>query len=138
MSNNISHSIKIERQFDAFVKRVLRNRHFDYIGRKKREREGMITFPLSNYHNGEDMLKEEMHIIHQMRIDGLKICIKDEILFLSIEKLDMVKKRIVLYFYFLGFSIEEIAALLGMKKNTVKVYKSIAIRELREAYSSFL
>ena len=134
---NLNRSSIIERQFNAFVKKVLTNRHYDYINRQKRMNESIIEIPLDSV-TSEQRLKEDMFPSFQLCIDGYYIPILDETLYLSLESLDMRKKRIVVYYYFLGFSLSEIGAILDLKKESVKVYKSKAIRELREKYESFL
>ncbi|MCM1235765.1 MAG: hypothetical protein NC489_37190 [Ruminococcus flavefaciens] len=127
-----------ERKFDAFVKRVLRNRHFDYIKKKQRETDRLTVIPLESVEGYERTIKEEMFNSLSMLIDGVKVVFHDECLYLALESLDMTKKRIVIYFYIFGFSLSEISQMLNLKKETIKVYKSIALKELRKTYESFL
>lgn len=134
---NINHSGIIERQFNAFVKKVLTNRHYDYISRQKRRSENYMETSFDSV-TSEQRLKEDMFLTFYLYMDGYHIPIEDETLYLSLESLEMKKKRIVVYYYFLGFNLSEIGAMLGLKKESVKVYKSKAIRELREKYKSFL
>ncbi len=134
---NLNRSSIIERQFNAFVKRVLTNRHYDYINRQKKMSESIVEIPLDSAIN-EQKLKDDMFSPYRLYIDGYYIPIQDETLYLSLESLEVRKKRIVIYYYFLGFGLSEIGAMLGLKKESVKVYKSKAIRELREKYQSFL
>lgn len=128
----------IERKFDAFVKRVLRNRHFDYIKKRKRENDRLTVISPESVEGYEKVIKEEMFNPLSMWIDGVKVVFYDECLYLSLECLDITKKRIVIYFYIFGFSLTEISQILDLKKETVKVYKSIALKELRVTYESFL
>lgn len=128
----------IERKFDAFVKRVLRNRHFDYIKRKRRETERLTVVPVESVEGYEKIIKEEMFHSLSMWVDGIRVMFHDECLYLALERLDLTKKRIIIYFYIFGFSLTEISQMLNLKKETVKVYKSIALKELRETYESFL
>lgn len=134
----LNHTKITERRFDCFVKRVLRNKHFDYIKRKERVNERMNFISYDALSFNENMLKEEMFSVCKIWMDGVEICFQDELLYLSVERLDITKKRIIIYYYILGFSISEISQLLHLKKDTIKVYKSIALKELRETYESFL
>lgn len=135
---NVEHTEITMQQFDCFVKQVLKNKHFDYIRRKKQMNDRMRLTSLDTLPFGENVLKKEMFSVCTMLVDGIEIQFQDELLYLSIEGLDMTKKRIIIYYYILGFSIFEIAQMLHLKKDTIKVYKCIALKELGGIYESFL
>ena len=135
MSTEDGHTI-IERQFDSFVKRVLKNSHYDYLRKHICK---IQTLPIEQVPEGELLLKEDMFFEYsKIRLFGIDISIKDEKLYISLLMLSRIKREILLYYYFLGFSLAEISKIVGLEKSSVKVYKSQAIREVRKLYGSIV
>lgn len=111
----------IQHQYDTLIKKNLKGEARSYLRSlsKKAVQEICFSDMIENDFNGmytEDTYDFEYYIFH---VSGFDIAVKDILLGEALEILAQPKRDIILLFYFLDMSDEEISTLLNVVRSTV-------------------
>lgn len=119
-------------RFDCYCKEVIRRAAHNLAYKE-------AQFLIRHYGGGEIdpavLVHEDEHgnlYATRMSVRGKDVLIGDERLVRMLPKLQERKREILLMYYLLDMTLEEIADELGLEYETVKSTKSKAIRELRK------
>lgn len=124
----------VQKQFDCFCKKVLREEARDYIRSLKRRSEREISLDdLSDSQIGTlshpDIYPSDLSTFF---VQGQLIAIRDDRLADAIASLSSDRQEIVLLSYFLDMPDREIAERLDMVRSTVQYKRRNALREIKE------
>lgn len=131
-----SPELALERMFDCFCKKVLRNRNYDLIRQQIRLAAREVPFEhLSAEPFAFDTYSVENECFDVLR--GFPVFICDLTLAQALHSLAPSRCKIVLLAYCLSFTDEQIADALGMKRSTVQYQRSKAVIQLRRLLETY-
>lgn len=124
----------IQRQFDCFCKKVLREEARDYIRSLKRLAEHEVSFnDLSEIQISQFYLLDEYPSDFTVFFtQGEIIQVKNDRLAEAIATLSPEKQRIVLLFYFLDMTDREIGEHLNIARSTVQYKRIKSLKEIKK------
>jgi len=125
---------RIQHQFDAFCKKVLRNAARDIYRQLARQAEREIS--LSEFpDNGASIavvMDEYFQEEQAFEALGFNIAIKSELLAEALRLLPERQRDIVMGYYFLGMSDRAIGEESNTRRSTVGYQRNIALKKLKE------
>ena len=124
----------IQRQFDCFCKKVLREEARDYIRSIKRLAEKETPFSdLSEAQAAElSCLDDYPSNLSIFVVRGQIITVRDDRLATAIAALSTDRQEIILFSYFLDMPDREIAERLDMVRSTVQYKRKNALKEIKK------
>lgn len=124
----------IQRQFDCFCKKVLREEARDYIRSIKRLAEKETPFSdLSEAQAAElSCLDDYPSNLSIFVVRGQIITVRDDRLATAIPALSTDRQEIILFSYFLDMPDREIAERLDMVRSTVQYKRKNALKEIKK------
>ena len=124
----------IQRQFDCFCKKVLREEARDYIRSIKRLAEKETSFSdLSEAQAAElSCLDDYPSNLSIFVVRGQIITVRDDRLATAIAALSTDRQEIILLSYFLDMPDREIAERLDMVRSTVQYKRKNALKEIKK------
>lgn len=124
----------IQKQFDCFCKKVLREEARDYIRSLKRLTENEVSFDdLSEKQISQFYLLDEYPSDFTVFFtQGEIIQVKNDRLAEAIATLSPEKQRIVLLFYFLDMTDREIGEHLNIARSTVQYRRIKSLKEIKK------
>lgn len=134
MKKETSHDEAVQKIFDCFCKRVLKNeainiqKHNHYLNEKQ-----VSLFQLSPEQLKELAVYDEYPSDYwNFKVLEYDIEVKDELLAEALQQLPERKRDIVLLSYFLDYSDVEIARLLNLVRRTVNDQRNKALKDLKK------
>lgn len=118
----------VENRFDAYCKRVLKNRLIDYKREEAIKREQEISL---NLVQEADLVTADNETIVVM-VEDEECIVRDEDLLDALNRLPEEKYKIVMCYYYLGMTDKEISQKLEQKRTTVRNKRYRAIYILRK------
>lgn len=124
----------IQRQFDCFCKKVLREEARDYIRSIKRLAEKETPFSdLSEAQAAElSCLDDYPSNLSFFVVRGHVVTVRDDRLATAIAALSIERQEIILLSYFLDMPDREIAERLDMVRSTVQYKRKNALKEIKK------
>lgn len=118
----------IQHQFDAYCKKVIRNEAKNIRKRNSRiyENEKPLDYLNESEYQQNHFAEQDVYILY-----GMEILISDQRLSEMIDDLSEKKRKIVLLYYFAGFTDEEIAKILNMSTSGVWYQRNKAIKQMK-------
>ena len=129
-----SQKTAVQRQFDCFCKKVLREEARDYIRSLKRRSEKEAVFSdLSNAQLSRlAQLDDYPSASTSFFVQGQTVFVRDDRLAEAISKLAPDRQEIILLSYFLNMSDQEIAKRLTMARSTVQYKRANALKDIKK------
>ena len=121
----------IEKEFDSYVKRVIRNSAFNYDKKVQNDFNNTLL-SLEEISEQADYRNDIDEIADVFQVKGYNIKIDDDNLLKLIETMPEEIKNVLLLKFFQNFNDLEIANMLGLKRRTVNYRKLKAINYLKE------
>lgn len=122
---------KIEKMFDSYCKKSLKNRQIDYIRdlRKRREREVSLEELLEQNMDQHLLAERDDYFSKQVEVGGIDVEVEGE-LFDVLDKLEKEKQELLLHYYFLGLNDRQIGELQKLPLSTIYTRRKRAEHEL--------
>lgn len=122
---------KIEHNFDCFCKRVLKNEVRNYYRKIGRLKEVPID-SLSKSELNKMSVTPDFEIYREVfEVDGIEIVINDYDLIQSLKQLPTKKRDVILLYYFLELTDEEIATKLELLRQTVQYRRQTSLKLMK-------
>ena len=120
--------------FDAYCKRILRNKSRDYHRRMNVLRQYEIPFSMLPQGTLAQLSAWDEYFKDTYRFEarGFEIFIADELLAEALKTLPQDRLEIILLYYFLGMNDPEIAAHLNLLRRTVAYRRTSSLQELKK------
>lgn len=128
--NPIKSYEEVEKMFDAYCKRALKNKLKDYKRNEARRRKHEISIDVMS--EGEIAIAEEEMFIEILMFKGEECVIKSSSLKEALGALPEEKFNIIMFYYFFGMTDKEISTELNQKRTTVRNKRYSALYILRE------
>lgn len=129
----------IQHSFDAYCKRLVRNKARDIQRETARQREHEVSFSeltrwdLQNFQNIDHYSFEKWQFI----VLNTTVEIENESLGCALDTLSPERRDIILSSYFLGMTDDEIAEELHLHRSTVQYRRTSALKELRKLLEGY-
>lgn len=126
--------LRVEKQFDSFCRRVLKNEKLNYERKRRYRLEHEILFSEMTEREMSELkaVDEDMGVMEQFRVLSYNIEIKDELLGAALKHLSDKKRDVLLMSYFLDLPDREIAAEMNLVRSTITYHKSSSIQMLKK------
>lgn len=121
----------LQKRFDAYCCSVIRKRAFKQIGKYIQYCKKYAAIPVEEMEELTATEEENPTDKFIFVIEGEQVYIEDEFLADAISELQERMRNVLLLNVALEHNLSEIASMLDIRYNTVKVYKSLALREIR-------
>ena len=132
----ISFYEKVEREFDAYCKRTLKNKLVDYKRQQAILRRKEFSFDETQQRKMEQFFSTmDEYFADIIQFGDYAIELKDEVLYKALLQLPKEKQMILLYHYAMGMSDREIATRLALSKTTVRYRREAALHMLKALMS---
>ena len=127
----------LERMFDCFCKKVLRNKNYDLIRRQKRLEQYEI--PIYELPWDAEPFACDVYFAGEVWVDmdDISVLVCNTSLAGALRRISPPLCRIILLSYFMSFSDRQIAEVLGMKRSTVQHQRSKALSQLHSLMESY-
>ena len=129
-----SHEAHIRHTFDAFCKKVLRNEARDYLDELARRRNKEVSLSSLTVEAVEELSVCDTYFTEDKTfcILDCSVYIDDDSLAEAISKLPKEKRDIILLFYFLEMSDNEIAQALNIGRSSVAYRRTSTLKLLKK------
>lgn len=126
--------LRVEKQFDSFCRRVLKNEMLNYEKNRVYRLEHEVLFSeMTEKEMGELKTEDESAAeMEQFRVLSYDIEIRDELLGAALKHLSDKKRDVLLMSYFLNLPDREIAAEMNLVRSTINYHKSSSIQMLKK------
>lgn len=125
--------IDVERIFDAYCKKVLKNKLIDYKRSENYRRDNEVSL---FYLSAKDSIAtEDEYFVHIIKVDDEEYLIKNEDLHIALNNLTEDKCKIILLYYYDRMTDGEIAKFLDLPRTTVRYKRHVALDTLCDLIS---
>ncbi|MBC1227603.1 sigma-70 family RNA polymerase sigma factor [Listeria booriae] len=138
MANETKLNIKIkklgiQRSFDYFCKKVIKNEKLNYERNLRRQRKYEISLSLiEDLNRGNRNLSYTLGEEHIFSVNGMEVVVLDDILADGLSFLEPNDKDILLLSYFLNLTDEKIAEQLSISRRTLTFWRHKALNDLQK------
>ncbi len=122
---------RIERQFDAFSKTVLRNKTRDIFHAIARQAARETEFSAMAEAQLNRLSHDDKYHAQQFNVLDFEIDVQDELMAEALATLSEDKRRIILLYYFLGMNDREIGEVLHLIRETVQYRRTSSLKQLK-------
>jgi RNA polymerase sigma factor (sigma-70 family) len=124
----------VEHQFDSFCKKIMREEHRDIIRALQRKSENVILFCEMSKREIDELMTMDKYEsdIYKFLACGFEFEIESDLLAVSLSKLPVKSRDILLLSYFLDMSDVEIANALDMARSTVQYRRLASLNQLKK------
>lgn len=119
----------VEHQFDSFCKKILKGELINYKREIQRKQKSETSIHEISDFKTVDFRELDYNVISCY---GEKFILKNDLLYYSLKKLHKEKLDIILLFYFLEMTDQEIGQALKIIRRTVNYKRNRALKELRK------
>ncbi len=123
---------RIERQFDAFSKTVMRNKARDIFQKLTRQAARETEFSAMGEAQFNSLSHNDKYHVQQFSVLDFEIDVQDELMAEALAALSEDKQRIILLYYFLGMNDREIGEVLHLIRETVQYRRTSSLKQLKE------
>ncbi|MBC6679588.1 RNA polymerase sigma factor [Zhenpiania hominis] len=128
----ISFYEKVEREFDAYCKRTLKNKLVDYKRQQACLRRKELSFDETQQRKLDQFFSTmDEYFADMIQFGDYAIELKDETLYKALLQLSEEKQMILICHYAMGISDREIATQLALPKTTVRYRREAALQRLK-------
>ena len=133
MKNNYYEQSKLQ-MFDSFCKKVLKNEVCNYYNELARLQSKEVNFSELPAQITRQLSTLDKYFATERAFNvlGLDVIVTNESIAAALENLPEHKRDIILLYYFLELSDEEISRKLSMIRSTVQYRRTNALRELKK------
>lgn len=131
MKCNFIHAEHIQHTFDCFCKKVIKNEAINLQKNEQRKKERFVPFS----EVGEDVhyvMDEYIVDYDTFEVFGHCVEIKHHDIAMALEKLQELRRSIILLSYFVGLNDREISILLKVSRSRVQYNRAKGLEELAE------
>ena len=123
-----------EKQFDAYIKKALKNKAIDIErGKKNRDKNKILFSDISDYVFNGVFWKDRYNFSENyFVVEDEVIFIENEVVTEGLKRLSNKKRLIILLFYFLEMNDREIGEYLNSVRSTVQTARKKALKDLKE------
>ena len=131
---NRSHEEDVQRIFDCFCKKVLRNEARDYYAeiKRKQDHEAALSELQEQSTDGTCAMDAYPSDFWSFSAAGCSFTVKDDAIAEALAALSYEKRAIVLLSYFLDMTDKEIGDKLNLLRRTVQKMRTSALRRLKK------
>ncbi len=122
---------KIEHEFDYFCKRVLKNEARDYYRKINRLNEVSISLLSHAELEGLSVLPKVDIYCEKFEVDGIVVTVTDYDLVQCLKQLPDKQRNIILLYYFLEMTDDEIARKLETVRQTVQYRRHASLKLMK-------
>lgn len=128
----------IEKSFDSFCKRVLKNHARNIYKRRRMIRQNELNIFSTDIIKDINLSFTPNYSIYRevFNVCDTEICVTDYFLIQCLKELPKNKREIVLLYYFLEMTDEEIATKLDSVRQTVQYQRNTSLKLMREIIES--
>ena len=129
-----SYEPRIQKQFDSFCVRVLRNearniqRNYAHLRDVEKPMTSLDASELKQIATEDKYFMDE----HIFEVLGLPVVVSGDLLAEALAQLSENKRNVILLSYFLGMSDREIGRRLNVVHQTISKRRAVSLKELRE------
>lgn len=130
----------LEKKFDSYCKKVLRNTKIDMERKWQKDRERLVSFDRLSREDMNRLSNPDNYEVlrHVFYVCGVKVVIDESIIANAIFDLEVTKQKIILLSYFVGFNDREIALILDLSQDQVWYRRTSAIKQLEKRLEGLL
>lgn len=127
--------LTIEKQFDSFCKRAIKDEYIDYMRHLSRLSKKEVSFSeLGEYKVNQLSIEDTYSIDFKFfELDGIDIGVKNELLGEALENLSDKKRKIILLYYFMEMTDLEISELLNLSRSTVNEHRLSGLSLMKQS-----
>lgn len=125
----------LEKKFDSYCKKVLRNQKIDLERKRKRDRQRFLSFEQLSKADLDYLSRPDNYEVlrHVFYVCGIKVVINNSAIAKAIFDLEVIKQKIILLAYFVGFNDREIALILNLSQDQVWYRRTSAIKQIEQS-----
>ena len=128
-----------QEQFDSFCKKILRNhvRNHEKQIRRNRSRECFSEDVWKDHSRQQYFFVPPNEDVYTFRVMNMDVSVTNFFLGAALEKLEEDRRDIVLLFYFLGLTDQEIAEYLNLIRRTVSYRRGTTLKQFKKILGEY-